>query len=398
MEKCDVCGKNSLLPEKFGKVNVCKICFMKAKGPSWRRPYDRHKDLQKHRTKAMEAMAKKNYPADVVEAIEDFFAKQVKAMTVCDGCGELVHETTRVGKAKMCSKCFAKINTSAWKEEEYEDNKYVEKNRKKVLKIASKRGYPQVVVNGINAHFDSKIQPGLLYVLNGGVGQKLKVFENHCVLITSDSFDVEEMSKRYGKALKNSRPKKSSFGANAAKALAFGAMIPSGGLLSTGVRAAASAAIMVVADKFIAGKGMFRVVKGECHIDYRTYSFADFAKPGNGDSDIGFIRFARNGGDPMDDMVFLFNYGQSKIQKAYNSICKSIAKVNDPEAMAPKVNVSVRNNIQNTQNNFAAPPVQQNQPPVSVADELLKFKQLLDMGAITQEEYEAKKKELLGSK
>ncbi|MBO4920254.1 MAG: SHOCT domain-containing protein [Erysipelotrichaceae bacterium] len=33
----------------------------------------------------------------------------------------------------------------------------------------------------------------------------------------------------------------------------------------------------------------------------------------------------------------------------------------------------------------------------SVADELLKFKQLLDMGAITPEEYEKKKKELLGS-
>jgi len=32
----------------------------------------------------------------------------------------------------------------------------------------------------------------------------------------------------------------------------------------------------------------------------------------------------------------------------------------------------------------------------SVADEILKFKQLLDMGAITQEEFDAKKKELLG--
>lgn len=33
---------------------------------------------------------------------------------------------------------------------------------------------------------------------------------------------------------------------------------------------------------------------------------------------------------------------------------------------------------------------------VSVADELKKFKELLDMGAITQEEFDAKKKELLG--
>ena len=32
---------------------------------------------------------------------------------------------------------------------------------------------------------------------------------------------------------------------------------------------------------------------------------------------------------------------------------------------------------------------------ISVADEILKFKQLLDMGAITEAEYEKKKKELL---
>lgn len=33
---------------------------------------------------------------------------------------------------------------------------------------------------------------------------------------------------------------------------------------------------------------------------------------------------------------------------------------------------------------------------VSVADEIKKFKELLDMGAITQEEFDAKKKQLLG--
>lgn len=36
-----------------------------------------------------------------------------------------------------------------------------------------------------------------------------------------------------------------------------------------------------------------------------------------------------------------------------------------------------------------------NNQQFSVADELLKFKQLLDIGAITQEEFEAKKKEIL---
>ena len=37
-----------------------------------------------------------------------------------------------------------------------------------------------------------------------------------------------------------------------------------------------------------------------------------------------------------------------------------------------------------------------NQQPFSVADELKKFKELLDMGIITEDEFNAKKKELLG--
>ena len=41
--------------------------------------------------------------------------------------------------------------------------------------------------------------------------------------------------------------------------------------------------------------------------------------------------------------------------------------------------------------------IQSHQPVnnVSAADEIRKYKELLDMGAITQEEYDAKKKQLL---
>lgn len=41
-------------------------------------------------------------------------------------------------------------------------------------------------------------------------------------------------------------------------------------------------------------------------------------------------------------------------------------------------------------------PVESNVSGLSQADELLKFKQLLDSGVITQEEFDAKKKQLLG--
>ncbi|MBN8825109.1 MULTISPECIES: SHOCT domain-containing protein [unclassified Spirosoma] len=44
---------------------------------------------------------------------------------------------------------------------------------------------------------------------------------------------------------------------------------------------------------------------------------------------------------------------------------------------------------------FRKPTTSANQPATSVADELMKFKKLLDAGAISQEEYDAQKKKLL---
>lgn len=87
MAKCDVCGKTSLLPEKFGDVNICKVCFMKANGLFWKHQYDRHEDAEKHRCKALEAAHKQNFPQHVVTAINDFFMNQMNSMLVCDACG-----------------------------------------------------------------------------------------------------------------------------------------------------------------------------------------------------------------------------------------------------------------------------------------------------------------------
>lgn len=50
--------------------------------------------------------------------------------------------------------------------------------------------------------------------------------------------------------------------------------------------------------------------------------------------------------------------------------------------------------VDKVDNNSSGTPVVQQ--TISSADELLKFKQLLDMGAITQEEFDTKKKQLLG--
>ena len=73
MAKCDVCGKTSLLPEKFGEVNICKVCFMKVNGPFWKHQYAKNEDAEKQRCKALDAAHKQNFPQPVISAINDFF-------------------------------------------------------------------------------------------------------------------------------------------------------------------------------------------------------------------------------------------------------------------------------------------------------------------------------------
>lgn len=65
--------------------------------------------------------------------------------------------------------------------------------------------------------------------------------------------------------------------------------------------------------------------------------------------------------------------------KAYNEIAKSIAKYIEHRISEIKKTVSL-----------------EQEQDKDAADEILKYKNLLDMGAITQSEFESKKKQLLG--
>ena len=379
MAKCDVCGKTSLLPEKFGAINVCKVCFMRVNGLFWKRRYERYEDAEKQRDKVLETANKYNFPQPVISAINEFFMNQMNAMFRCDCCGQPVQHLQPLEKTNICKQCFGKINSSAWKETEYDDNEEVEKNRQKVLKVATKNGFPPIIVDDINKYFDSKIQKGLICCLDSENGQKLKVFDTHCILITTTDFDVESTSIAYGKALKSTQPKENLFSNGVAKSLARSVL--TGGIVKAGVSIATSAAINVAADKMAPEKGMFRVVKGNCKINYDEYDYVDYQVCD--ENEVGFIRFRSNrgGGRQNEDIVFFFYYDDKKIDKAYDSICEGISKQIQQNRIVQETVV----------------PVQQVQPTSinSVADEILKFKNLLDQGIITQEEFDAKKKELL---
>ena len=118
MAKCDVCGKNSLLPEKLGDSNVCKVCFLKVNGPLWKyRNYEKYEDVEKNRNKVLIKATEENFPSIVVDGINVFFNAQTNGMMKCDACGEVVQTLHPLHNSKLCNGCFSKINTFEWKKQ-----------------------------------------------------------------------------------------------------------------------------------------------------------------------------------------------------------------------------------------------------------------------------------------
>lgn len=115
-------------------------------------------------------------------------------------------------------------------------------------------------------------------------------------------------------------------------------------------------------------------------MNYDYYDIVEFQKVLSigYEDELGYMRF-RSSQQPMDEanaVMFFFDNNYSA-EEMYNYICERIE-------LAKKKKIEIASK-------------QQQSPYISVADEILKFKKLLDMGAITEEEFLKKKKELLNS-
>jgi hypothetical protein len=121
-------------------------------------------------------------------------------------------------------------------------------------------------------------------------------------------------------------------------------------------------------------------VKGDKTIYYSDITSVQFSKPRWITSNIGYIQFSLPGGREGSGGILEALGDENSITVSNNK--EIIAKA---EETVELINDKIRK--VKTRGNSA---------PLSTADELKKFKELLDNEVITKEEFEAKKKELLG--
>ncbi len=398
MIKCDGCGKNTILPEKLGEANICKICFVKINGPVWKYlTVENSKDLENHKNKALEKARINNFSDKAIQGIEDFFNSKHSAMTKCDACGELMHTIHKLGNSNICKNCYSKIDTKEWRNRIYYSRNQLETDRDKVIFIAKSFLFPEDALNYIKDNFNSRVSKDWICTIDGKRGQILSVYEDYFSINTTDNFDIDDVAEDYAEVYNEDHPtisknKEKEISTKAvvkgttgiAKDLFVATVSKKGrnksikhltNSFTKGIGSAFDSILDELDDEEKIEKKAFKAVKGIRKYQYTDFDIVKFREVGQ--DSIGYLKFQnKNNQSSNNDILFFYDSSVNKDVKntmsyVYDYMFKKLGKKEEKEPV-----------VQKTTNS-------------QIADDIKKFKELLDCGAITQEEYDKKKKEIL---
>lgn len=131
-------------------------------------------------------------------------------------------------------------------------------------------------------------------------------------------------------------------------------------------------------------------IKGDRVLFYRDLASVEFRKPSMLAN--GYIKFIVTGSSDQNAAVNLLGMTTSSSLKDPNTLILRAFNKQVP-IESEKVYHYILNKLSDVKTKAAETP---KETSVSGADEIVKFKDLLDKGIITPEEFEAKKKQLLG--
>lgn len=74
MAICDSCKGNSILPEHYGALTLCKKCSMKIFAPMWKNIiYSTNEDVREQRKKMLARAVSAGFPSDAITMLGSYF-------------------------------------------------------------------------------------------------------------------------------------------------------------------------------------------------------------------------------------------------------------------------------------------------------------------------------------
>ena len=322
-------------------------------------------------------------------------------MARCMSCGKAVLLTSNFANIVLCKNCGSIIDISEWKSRIFSSMDELLSKKNEVLQKAATGNLAQSVITEIARYFDEYINAGFITSIDGKAGQTLKVFSHHCIITTKSEGKKTELVNMfhhfddddddYDDEVLTSDDKKS---------LARGLM--SGRIVQAGIGAAVSASLnKQEKEKEAERKSREKrkkierlITAGERRVNLKNISCLETFSRMNIAN--GYLKLVNKGATQntlYDCEYFFFNnsipFKSKKIKQEVENVKNILA--DRIEAIEQE---SIARVVQ-TKRQKAEQRVTQ-KSKVDVFEEIRKYKQLLDEGIISEDDFNMKKKQLLG--
>ena len=300
----------------------------------------------------------------------------------------------------LCNKCGRSVDACKWIERNFSSMEVLMNQKAEVIQKASNVNMSQSVIDKISTYFDDYIDANFITFKDGKVGQKLKVFSDFCIINTDSLQSKEKLIDELYKTIEDMDEDEDFddlevFSTSDKMNIASGLM--SGRIVQTGVGAIATAIIknkekekieMQRAAEYSKKEKTIKdnldrlVALGERRLAFDQFSNVEICIKRN--SRIGFLKFLKvdsNTNTLLDYEYFFFSNTRKlkkEIEQLKLTISHKIATIRSQKASDTIQNETTHNFIKQ-----------------DVFDEVRCFKQLMDEGIITAEDFDKKKKELL---
>ena len=316
-------------------------------------------------------------------------------MAKCMSCEKTILLTKSFGNVILCKNCASIIDVSSWKSREFSSMTDLLNTKNVALQKASNGSISQNVISEIKSYFDEYVDAGFITSLDGKAGQTLKVFANHCIISTKSETKKTELENMFYQFDDDDYDDNELLTNADKKSLARGLM--TGKIVQAGIGAAVSATLnKQEKEKNAEKKSLERhknisrlITVGDRRVNFTNISCVETFSRANTAN--GYLKFVKKGAQQntlYDCEYFFFN---NSIPFKSKKIKESIENIKN--VLIERIDTLEQEEKQTTRRTVI--PKTQHKDNVDSFDEIRKFKQLLDEGIITEDEFNTKKKELL---
>lgn len=336
-------------------------------------------------------------------------------MAKCMSCGKTALLTTTFGNVVLCKNCGSLANVSMWNNREFLSMDELINQKNDALQKATANNMPQEIIAEITRFFDEYINAGFITAIKGKAGQSLKVFSTYCIITTKNESKKAELENMFSDFEDDDDDDDDTLiSSDDKRNLVKGLM--SGKLVQTGIGVAISATLnQQEKEKNSEKKSRERhknvgqlISVGERRIDLRNMAGVEIYSSSNTLN--GYLKFIPKGVSSKQSYsceYFFFNNSipfeskkiRQQVEAIKNTINELIANADRETQMAMAQAEQKKLEMQKIQQEeqvrkMVEQVTQQSKP--DAFEEVRKFKQLLDEGIISEDEFNTKKKELLG--